>query len=630
MRAVLQEDRCFVASAPNGDIHADSPDGHGLWVGDRRVLSDFRLRFDGEAAVARRVRPEAGSLCLEATARGLDVERERYLDRGLHERITITNPGQNTIATDVELTFGADYVDMMALRGFAPGLSPPANPPKTNVVIRPPGAKHRIELQAGGRFTLVVDVLEQHEFDAGLARIRGSYRQWAMDCVSFETDNLALNQLLERSRDDLRMLAQSYPTGIYPTGGLPWYAVPFGRDALFTALFMLPANPDLARGTLRFLAAHQGRREDLSNEEQPGKILHEVRIGEVVERGLWPHIFFGNVDASALFVCLLGETVDWTGDQELFDELGPAAEAAVEWCKTYGDSDGDGYIECYPGRGRNQAWKDSDDSLTHVDGTDASGNAALCEVQGYLFRALLMMARKRPELTARAAELKRNFNEDFWIAPERFVAQGLDRTKRRVEAISSNPSHCLWARILSAPGASAVASRLVSPELFSGWGLRTLSTRAINYDPRNGANGCVVPFDNAIAASGLRGTGFVKEAELVARSVFEAGMAFPGRRIPEFFCGTDRVAYHPPDEHPNSCSPQSWSAAAPFSLLATMLGLRAEATEGTLRIAPCQTPLWKRVEVRGLHFAGHRIDFVVEGDRVKVGAIPRGIKIETA
>ena len=627
MRAVLQEDRTFAVSEPNGDMRPDSPDGHGLWVGDTRVLSEFRLRINGEEPVARNVRPEAGSLCLEARAAGLEVERERYVDRGLHERITITNPGPSAVGADLELTFGADHVDMMALRGFAPIGT--AHDRSTEITVRPWGNRHRIDLEPGERFTLVIDALQRQDFDAGLARLRVTYSHWAADCVSFETDNSALNELLERSRDDLRMLSQTYPTGIYPTGGLPWYAVPFGRDALFTSLFMLPVNPAVARGALRFLAARQGRREDPSNEEQPGKILHEVRTGEVVVRGLWPAIFFGNVDTAALFVCVLGETEDWTGDQDLLEELGPAAEAALDWCERYGDSDADGYIECYPGRGRNQSWKDSDDSLTHVDGTDAAGNAALCEVQGYLYRALLMMARNRHGLKSRAAELKRRFNKDFWIARERFIAQALDRTKRRVEAISSNPGHCLWAGILSAPSTRAVAERLVSPELFSGWGVRTLSSRAINYDPRNGANGCVVPFDCAIAASGLRRAGFVDEAELVARSVLEAGMAFPARRIPEFFCGTDRMAGRPPDEHPNSCSPQSWSAAAPFSLLGTMLGLQADATRGKLRIAPCRTPLWTRLEVHGLHFAGRRIDFAVEGDSVKLGAIPRGMKIET-
>ncbi|HEX9098795.1 MAG TPA: amylo-alpha-1,6-glucosidase, partial [Candidatus Dormibacteraeota bacterium] len=361
--------------------------------------------------------------------------------------------------------------------------------------------------------------------------------------------------------------------------------------------------------------------------EEPGKILHEVRTGEAVDRGFWPHIFFGNVDAAALFVCVLAEMLDWTGDQGLFEDLWPAAEAALDWCAHYGDSDGDGYIDCYPGRGRNQSWKDSDDSLTHVDGSDASGNAALCEVQGYLYQALLTTAWKRPALKARAAELKRRFNRDFWIERERFIAQALDRTKKRVEAISSNPGHCLWSGILSAPTARAVGTRLVSPELFSGWGIRTLSSRAINFDPRNGANGCVVPFDNAMAAAGLRRAGFVNEAKLVACSVLEAGAAFPARRVPEFFCGTDRVSGHPPEEHPNSCSPQSWSAAAPFSLMATLLGLQADAARGLLTIAPCRTSLWTRIEVTGLHFAGHRIDFAVEGDRVKLGSVPRGIRI---
>jgi glycogen debranching enzyme len=620
-------------------MRADGPDGDGLWIGDTRYLSEYRLLVDGRQPVATAVRAEAGSVLLESVAAGLDIRRERYVDGGLRERITITNPGPSATEADVEMTLGSDFIDMMALRGFAPELASPPNATgrAIDVVIQPPGARHHVELQPGGRFTLVVDVhpqggqeVEAPEFDVGLARIRHAYMQWAADCAAFETDNPVVNELLRQSRDDLRMLLDNHPTGIYPTGGIPWYAVPFGRDALFTSLFTLAMNPDFARGTLRFLAAHQGRREDPSNEEQPGKILHEVRSGEVVERGLWPHIFFGNVDSAALFVCVLGETVDWTGDRDLLDELWPAAEAALDWCERYGDSDADGYIECYPGRGHNQSWKDSDDSLTHVDGSDAAGNAALCEVQGYLYRALVIMARKRPALKARAAELKRRFNKEFWIARERFIAQGLDRTKRRVESISSNPGHCLWSGILSAPTARAVGARLVSPELFSGWGIRTLSSRAINYDPRNGANGCVVPFDSAMAAAGLRRAGFVNEAELVARSVLEAGTAFPARRVPEFFCGTDRVAGHPPEEHPNSCSPQSWSAAAPFSLMATLLGLKADAARGLLTIAPCRTSLWTRIEVTGLHFAGRRIDFAVEGDRVKLGAVPRGVRIVTS
>ena len=602
-------------SALNGDMRADSPDGHGFWIGDTRHLSDYRLRINGEEPQGRAVKPEAGSVWLRSEAAGLQVERQRFVDGALHDRITIVNAGESPVAADLELTFAADLVDMMALRGFAPN---EAGPPEVDV------RRHRLELGPGERF-----VLEDPGFDSGLAAMRGAYRRWARDCAQIETDNRALNELLDRSRDDLRMLCDFYPTGLYPSGGIPWYAVPFGRDALFTSFFTLPMNPDIAKGTLRLLAVRQGKRVDAASEEQPGKILHEVRTGTVVDQGLWPHVFYGDVDGAALFVCLLAETLDWTGDEALVDGMWPVAESALAWCETDGDPDHDGYVDCYPGRGRNQAWKDSDDSLTHTDGTDAGGLAALCEVQGYLYRALQATARRRPELRSRAQDLSLRFNRDFQARGGAYVAQALDRSKRRVEAISSNPGHCLWSGILTADSARAVAERLVSSELFSGWGIRTLSSDAVNYDPRNGANGCIVPFDNAIAAAGMRRSGFDRQAELVARSLLEAGTAFAHRRIPEYFCGFDRVEGEPPQEHPDSCSPQAWSAGAMFSLMWTLLGLDADAGAARLRIRPVATPLWNRLEVSGLHFARHRIDFAVEGERVQLGEVPRGLTIET-
>ena len=597
-------------SAPNGDMRTDSPDGHGLWIGDTRHLSEYTVRINGEDTRARSVVPEGGSVRFHAEAAGLAVERHRFVDRGMHERVTIVNSGSSRIEAGLELTFAADLVDMMALRGFAPHAGT-----QLEVDVK----RHRLDLAPGERFTL-----EDPGFDAGLAAIRASYRRWAGDCARFVTDNRALNELLERSRDDLRMLADFYPTGIYPSGGIPWYAVPFGRDALITALFTLPLNPELARGTLRFLAAHQGRRVDATNEEEPGKILHEVRTGEVVDAGIWPHIFYGTVDATPLYLCALAQALDWTGDENLGEELRQSAEAALAWCHTYGDPDRDGYLEYVGGRGRNQGWKDSDDSLTNVDGSDPERPTALCEVQGYLYGALLAMG--EPD---RAAALKLRFNEDFWIPGEDYIAQALDGSKRRVEAATSNPGHCLWAGIVDSSRAPGVADRMLSPDLYCGWGLRTLSSRAINYDAFNGANGGVWAFDSALAAEGLRRAGFAEQAELLARSVLEAGMAFPGRRIPEYWVGTERAVDHPPDENPKSCSPQAWSAAAPFSLLATLLGLKADARRGLLHVAPRATPLWSRLEVSGLHFAGHRIDFAVEGERVRLGAIPRGITVET-
>jgi len=542
---------------------------------------------------------------------------------------------------------------MLAIRGIVPELPPPVPAPATEtkdgltitrrdwpgqssrIVVRPEGIRRRIRLGSGQEVTIVVDVVPQeaavaqYDFDDGLARVKAVYPQWMADCVSVRTDNPAVNELLERSLADIRMLCDRYPTGLYPTSGLPWYGVPFGRDQLITSMQMAPVNPEIARGVLRYLAERQGRRTDPDSEEQPGKILHEVRTGEVVDRGLWPHVLYGTIDATPLFVCALAETVDWTGDDGLLDELWPAAESALEWCAKYGDVDGDGYIEYHGGRARNQGWKDSDDSLTHVHGPDPPRPAALCEVQAYLYRALIAMSVRRPELKERAAELRRRFNRDFWMAKEKYVAQALDGAKRQVAAIASNPGHCLWAGLLPSARAADVADRLLSPELFNGWGIRTLSTQAINYDPGSYHNGSVWPFDTAMAASGLRKSGFPQHAERVARALMEGGMAMPLRRMPELWRGDDREAGRPPAEYPGTCSPQAWSAAAGYSLICTLLGMEADARQGQLRIAPIVTKLWRRVEGSGLHFNGHRIDFSVDGTTVKVGKLPKGIEVST-
>lgn len=656
-RAVLKQDGYFAASALDGSMRPDSIDGHGLWFSDTRFLSEYRLLLDGREPEMVDLRTENGWASFELAAGSIRMQRERYIDRGLHERITIANPGPGAVDAGLELVFAADFAAMLAVRGIVPNLraSPaPATPTSsgllirraegdrqsTEVVIAPPGTKHRVRLAPGEKFTLVVEVVvqagplsggakEELGFDTGLARAVAAYRTWATDCALFRTDNPALNELLDQSRDDLRMLVERYPTGLYPTAGLPWFAVPFGRDGLITSLQLLPTNPEIARGVLRYLAAHQGQRVDADREEEPGKILHEVRSGEVVERGLWPNILFGTIDATPLFLCVLSEAVDWTGDTDFFDELWPAAEAALAWCENYGDRDGDGYIEYPGGRARNQGWKDSDDALSHIDGSVAPHPIALCEVQGYLYRGLLGMARKRQDLKTRAARLRRRFDRDFWVAREGYVAYALDGAKRPVEAIASNPGHCLWAGILPQRRAAAVAARMVSPDLLSGWGVRTLSTGAADYDPCSYHNGSVWPHDSAMAAAGLRRSGFPNEAERIARAVLEAGMAFPKRRLPELWCGTDREANSPPDSYRNSCCPQAWAAGSVFQLITALLGLEADARRGRLRIAPVETPLWRRLDVTGLHFAGHRIDFSVEGTRVKVGTLPRGIKVDT-
>jgi glycogen debranching enzyme len=647
-RVMLKRDRSFAISSRDGSINPSQFTGDGVWDGDTRLLSGLRVLVNGVEPRPAAFHTDDSSATFEADAGGLRVTRVRFVDSGLHEHITVVNPGSAMADAVLEIEVAADFAAMLGIRGAVPGLDAPVpataiktvegvrfedrGKPGTRVIAFPEGLKHQLRLRPGDDFTLRLDVVRDDgrpvvDFVAGVEEVRRGYEAWSAECMSVRTDNPALNELLEQATADLRMLMNRYDTGIFPTGGLPWYAVPFGRDTLISSILLLHVNPAIARGVLRYHAKHQGTKEDAATEEQPGKILHEVRDGEAVERGLWPHILYGTIDATALFLCALTETEDWTHDHAFADELWPAAEAALTWCVKQGDADGDGYIEYFGGRARNQGWKDSDDSLTNSDGTPAQLPAALCEVQGYLHRGLVGMSRRNPSLRARAAELKRHFNHDFWMPDEKFFAQALDGSKHQVKAVTSNPGHCLWMRIVERTKAAHVARRLVAPDLFSGWGVRTLSDRAVNYDACSYHNGSVWPFDTALAVAGLRQYGYAIEAERLARALVEASMEFPLRRPPELFCGDERAPGQPPKEYWNTCTPQLWSAAAMFTCVSEILGLDADPRRRNLRIAPVETPLWNRIEVTGLHFAGQRVDFVVEGTQVRAGRLGNGVRI---
>jgi glycogen debranching enzyme len=646
-RVMLKRDRFFAVSARDGNMTTGEFRGDGVWDGDTRILSTLRVLIDGIDPRPVHFTTDDASANFESESGSLHVVRERFLDSGLHEHVTVTNHGPAVVDAVLEVEVGADFAAMLGIRGNVAELQHPelvapvktvdgvrftASDLVTRVIAFPEGLKHQLRLLPNDSFTLRLDVVLDDErpvvdFVAGLEEARAEYPHWAEESMSVRTDNPAVNEMLERAIADIRMLCNRYDTGIFPTSGMPWYAVPFGRDTLISSILLLHVNPELARGVLRYLAKHQGTKVDAGNEEQPGKILHEVRDGEVVARGLWPHILYGTVDATALFLCALTETEDWTHDHPFADELWPAAEAALAWCMDYGDADGDGYIEYAGGWARNQGWKDSDNSLTNTDGTDASRPAALCEVQAYLHRGLIGMSRRDPSLRAHAAELKRRFNHDFWMPDARYIAQALDGSKHQVQAVTSNPGHCLWMRILDKTRAAHVARRLVAPDLFSGWGVRTLSQRAVNYDPCSYHNGSVWPFDSALAVAGLRQYGYAAEAERIARGLVEAAIEFPLRRPPELFCGERREPGEPPKEYWNTCTPQLWSAAAMFTCVSEILGLEGSPRRKQLRVAPIETSLWSRVEVTGLHFAGQRVDFTVEGTTVKPGRVGGGVRI---
>jgi glycogen debranching enzyme len=646
-RVMLKRDRFFAVSARDGSMRTSEFVGDGLWDGDTRILSALRVLVDGVEPAANGLVEDDAMATFDSEAGPLQITRTRFVERGLHERITVTNPSAATVDAVLEVGVEVDFAAMLGIRGAVRELAHPTPvlPTKTadgvrfmsaagrvRVIAFPEGLTHQLQLRPGDEFSLRLDVVPDNDepvidFVAGLEESRELYPRWAAESMAVHTDNAALNALLEQATADIRMLMNRYETGLYPTGGLPWYAVPFGRDTLISSILLLPFNPEIARGVLRYQAEHQGKLVDENSQEEPGKILHEVRNGEVVSRGLWPHILYTTVDATALFLCALTESEAWTHDHTLADELWPSAEAALEWCKRYGDVDGDGYVEDRGVRYRNAGWKDSADSLTNVDGSDVRRPAALCEVQAYLHRGLVGMSRRRPALKEQAAGLKWRFNRDFWMPKEKFFAQALDGSKRQVRAITSNPGHCLWMRIIDRPKAVHVAQRLMSPELFTGWGIRTLSDRAVNYDPCSYHNGSVWPFDTALAVAGLRQYGFAEESERLARSLIEASIDFPLHRPPELFCGDVREPGAAPREYWNTCTPQLWSAAAMFACVTSILGLEADPRRKSLRISPVKTEMWNRIEVSGLHFAGQRVDFTVEGSDVKAARVQGGVRV---
>jgi glycogen debranching enzyme len=697
-RVILKEDRAFVVSDINGDIPAGNELGLGLYRSDTRFLSEYVLRLNGRApillnnsvgrayvATFQLVNPHLVTPSGPIPRQVLSLRRTRFVHRGLHDRVGIQNCSPDPVEVDVELSFGADFLDIFEVRGYHAmpergdrleeatetgflftyqGLDDVVR--ETEVVIHPlpansnvNGGKVSIPVRLAPQETwvILVDIVPrfageqfdpEFEFDRSLEGLARDYHRWNVASTRFEPDNERLSAgLVWRSLEDLRILCDHFPTGSYPTAGTPWYAVPFGRDALISSYQALALNPDLARGTLRYLALHQGRQVDAYRLEEPGKILHEMRYGELANLKLVPHTpYYGSIDATPLFLVLLAELVSWTGDVDLLTELLPNALAALEWIDRFGDIDGDGFVEyanvVHAGL-RNQGWKDSGDSLTHLDGALAPLPAALVEVQGYVFHAKHGLARifrrlgRRAEadrLDEQARELRRRFDSAYWMPELGFYAQALDSDKRQVQAISSNPGHCLWSGVLDKRRAAVVASRLSAPDMFTGWGIRTLSSQMISYNPMSYHNGSVWPHDNSLIADGLRRYGFAEQAELISRAVLEAGMRFSDDRLPELFCGftRDRKFDSPPGEYLVSCSPQAWGAGALFHLLQTLAGVRVDVLERRVRIDPVETPLYNRLRVEGMRVGEGAIDFTISqgrgGTRVKVDKLPAGLRLE--
>jgi glycogen debranching enzyme len=452
------------------------------------------------------------------------------------------------------------------------------------------------------------------------------YGTWHERAARIRSDGELLDLAIRRSIADLRLLRNDGPKRgeHYVAAGIPWFATLFGRDSIITSLQVLPFIPDIARETLRVLADWQATEDDPDRDMEPGKILHELRVGELARTGELPHRpYYGSVDATPLWLVLLDETYRWTGDLELVRSLWPNALAALTWIDKYGDRDGDGFVEYErrtPAGLLNQGWKDSGDAIRHRDGSLATAPIALVEVQGYVYDAKRRMAELADRLddhelarrlNAEADALRRHFDEAFWMPDVGYYAIALDADKHQVGSIGSNPGHCLWSGIIPAEHVDQVVDRLLDPAMDCGWGIRTYAAGQPGYNPVGYHTGSVWPHDNALIAAGMKRAGRHDAADRVASRIFEAAQRSPDFRLPELFCGFDRGLADVPVPYPVACSPQAWSAATSLSLLQTMLGMRADAARDVLELDRPHLPAWLgKVTVHELRVGERTVDLL--------------------
>ena len=454
-----------------------------------------------------------------------------------------------------------------------------------------------------------------------------AHRAWHSSSATVSTTHHTAERALRRGMSDLRLLVDSGPGPgeRYVAAGVPWYNALFGRDSIITALQLLSIRPQIAQETLQILARLQATEVDDWRDAQPGKILHELRTGEMAAANeIAQTPYYGSVDSTPLWLMLLGEYERWTGDLELVERLWPAALGCLRWIEEFGDADGDGFVEFqrHSTRGLiNQGWKDSGEANRWTDGRLATAPLALVEVQAYVYQARLELARLSrrrgdvpfAEVQERAAEkLRERFEACFWMEEAGTYALCLDEDKRPVDAIASNAGHVLWCGIASPERARRVADRLLEPDLFSGWGIRTLSSKMAGYNPIGYHLGSIWPHDNAIAAAGLWRYGFRNEAARVAGVMLEATQFFRDARLPELFCGFDRADSPYPVPYPVACSPQAWAAGAIFQLLGAMLGLQPDAAKAELRMLAPTLPEWlPEVLIENLRVGEAVVDLLV-------------------
>jgi glycogen debranching enzyme len=680
----LIEGTAFCVCGPSGDIVPGGADG--IFFRDTRLVSRWELLIDGEpveplavlsaspfcATFVGRSRPRPGHA--ESTVL---VARARYVGDGLREDITVHSFSEEPVGVRIGLQVESDLADVFDVKANRirqwGQRSVEAEGDGLIVVSRLRERMRGVRVTAAGAivrlgelcFEIVVPprevwrntvtvrpVIDGHEMtptfppdqpvaDTGPAR---RLHDWEHTGPVVSTGHPGLAQALRRSRADLgslRIFDADHPDRLPGVAaGAPWFMTIFGRDSLLTSWMALPLDASLALGTLRMLADLQGEHVDAMTEEEPGKIIHELRHGldswslPAGSRGA----YFGSVDATPLFVMLVGELARWGQGEEEIGWLLPHVDRALHWIEHFGDADGDLFVEYRRKTDRglvNQGWKDSFDGINFADGTLAQAPIALAEVQAYVYAAYLARAHLA-KLTGdsatgkhyadRAAALKQAFNKAFWLPDKDWYATGLDRHKKPIDALSSNMGHCLLTGIADPDKAAAVAERLMSPQMFSGWGIRTLASSMSAYNPMSYHNGSVWPHDNALIATGLMRYGYVEHAQRVAMALLDAANAFHGR-LPELFCGFDRAEYPQPVPYPTSCSPQAWAAATPVQLLRTLLRFDPCIPCGRLWLAPALPAELGELSIERFSLAGQELSIRVAAGQADVRGLPEDLHV---
>jgi glycogen debranching enzyme len=694
-RRSLKHDDTFIVLDSHGDIGASAGGPDGLFNADTRYLARLELVLDEwqPLLLGSNLRDDNSSLTVDLTnpdiyRQGrivlqkdmLHIVRTLFLWRGTaYQRIGLQNHGDRQASFDLTLLFDNDFADLFEVRGekrprrgtgFSKLVGPADvmleykgldgatratalhfDPRPTRLAVN--SATWHFDLKPHQISSLFVAVscnkpagLKPERFFSGLLAHRREMRRSTAGAASVETSNDIFNEVLCQSMADLNMLMTDTPQGRYPYAGIPWYSTTFGRDGIITALQMLWIDPRVALGVLKRLAFHQAKAADPLDDAEPGKILHEMRCGEMAALREVPFAhYYGSVDATPLFVLLAGLYVERTGDEETLAELWPAIEAALGWIEGAGDPDGDGFVEYQRASEQglvNQGWKDSYDAIFHADGRLAEGYIALAEVQGYVFAAKKLAARcalrmglieRAGQLATDAESLAERFEQAFWCEELGTYALALDGAKQPCKVRTSNAGQLLFSGMVREDRAREVAADLMRPHFFSGWGIRTVATGEVRYNPMSYHNGSIWPHDNALIALGLSRYGLKHSVEHVFKGLFDAATYMDLRRLPELFCGFRRERHRGPTLYPVACAPQAWASATPFTLLEAALGLQFDAERGEIRLRNPRLPAFlNEVILRELRLKGASVDLRIRrhGDDVSLEVLRKRGQIQVS